>query len=134
MEREQEKASLADERAQLEADAERRDKYGFKLTGGNLSLEDAFLLQKDPRVRKGQAPYKTLRKFVKALREEGLTRNRFPERTKEMIGEASRGPRGTTTNEGVEETTPKAVKALFKLKAERRQEQDRERYKQKAQK
>ena len=50
-----EKASLADERAQLEADAERRDKYGFKPMGRNLSLEDAFLLQKDPRVRKGQA-------------------------------------------------------------------------------
>ena len=44
------------------------------------------------------------------------------------------GPGGTTTNEGVEETTPKAVMALFKLKAERRQAQDRERYKQKAQK
>ena len=46
LEREQEGASLANERAQLEAEAERADKYGFNLTGGNLSLEDAFHLQK----------------------------------------------------------------------------------------
>ena len=90
-----EKASLANERAQLEADAERREKYGFKPMGRNLSLEDAFLLQKEERIRKGQAPYKTFGWFVKALREEELTRNRFPERTKDEMKEKLReGPGG----------------------------------------
>ena len=43
-----------------------------------------------------------------------------------MIKKFREGPEGTTTNEGVEETTPKAVKALFELKAEQRQEQAQE--------
>ena len=96
LEREQEGATLADERAQLEAEAERRDKYGFNLTGGNLSLEDAFALQKDARVRKGtrQAAYKTFRNFVKALREKGLIFRRFPKGTKEMSEKFVEGPPG----------------------------------------
>jgi hypothetical protein len=45
LEGEQERASWADERAQMYAEAERVDKYGFNLTGENLSLADAFALQ-----------------------------------------------------------------------------------------
>ena len=71
LEGEQERASWADERAQMYAEAERLDKYGFKLTGENLSLADAFALQERLRKGKRPGPYKTPRNFEKALREKG---------------------------------------------------------------
>jgi hypothetical protein len=39
LEREQERAIVANERAQIYADAERRDKYGFNLLGGIYHLQ-----------------------------------------------------------------------------------------------
>jgi hypothetical protein len=127
LEREQERAIVANERAQIYADAERRDKYGFNLLGGNLSLADAFLLQKEERCWKGkrQGPYKTFREFVKALREEGLTAIPLPKGTEETFKDFVFGTEGT--NEAVEETTPQAVNALFERKAEQRRAKDRER-------
>jgi hypothetical protein len=127
LERGQEEAPLARERAQLEADAERRDKYGFKLKGPNLSLADAFALQERLRKGKRPGPYKTPRNFEKALREKGLIFRRLPKGTKEMLTKPDGDPEWTTTSEGVEETTPEAVMALFELKAERRQAKDRAR-------
>ena len=46
-----------------------------------------------------------------------------------MLTKLDADPEWTTTNAGVEETTQKAVVALFKLKAEGRRDQDKERYK-----
>jgi hypothetical protein len=57
LEREHERASWADERAQMYAEAERVDKYGFNLTGENLSLKDAFALQEQLRKGKRPGPY-----------------------------------------------------------------------------
>ena len=111
------------------AEAERLDKYGFKLTGENLSLADAFALQERLRKGKRPGPYKTPRNFEKALREKGLIFRRLPKGTKEMLTKLDADPEWTTTNAGVEETTRKAVVALFKLKAEGRRDQDKERYK-----
>src|SRR4029077_19832975 len=119
-----------DERAQMYTEAEHVDKYGFNLTGENLSVADAFALQERLRKGKRPGPYKTPRNFEKALREEGLIFRRLPEGTKEMLTKLDEDPKWTTTttSEGVEETTRKAVVALFKLKAEGRRYQDKERY------
>ena len=70
------KGELADEKAQLKAEAEHADEYGFKPTGGNLSLADAFRLQREDRFWKGkrrEGPYKSEAAFVAALRREKLT-------------------------------------------------------------
>ena len=53
LEREQERASPASERAQLEAETKHADAIGIKITG-NLSLADAFHLQKEDRFSKGK--------------------------------------------------------------------------------
>jgi hypothetical protein len=106
LERGQEGAPLARERAQLEADAERRDKYGFKLKGPNLSLADAFQLQKQERYWKGkrrEGAYKRARDFFAALRRENLTWETF---------------------DGVEETTERALEELFERLREKRLAQD----------
>ena len=82
------KASLADEKAQLKAVAKHADKSGFKPTGGNLSLADAFALQKKDRFWKGkrrEGPYKTEAPFAAALRRENLTFIGFPKGTEETI-------------------------------------------------
>jgi phenylalanyl-tRNA synthetase beta subunit len=87
-------------------------------------------LQQEERVWKGkrQGPYKIPREFEKALREKGLIFDRLPEGTKEMmLKKLYERPEGTTTNEAVEETTQKAVMALFERIAERRREKDRTR-------
>jgi hypothetical protein len=102
-----EKARLADEKAQLQVSAKHADKYGFKLTGGNLSFADGFVLQKDPRVSEGkrrEGPYKTEASFVAALRREKLT--------------------WRARDGAPEETTPKAVGALFEILRERQLEKD----------
>ena len=73
LERDQERASPASERAQLEAEAKHADAIGVKITGGNLSLADAFHLQKEDRFWKGnrrEGPYKSKAGFVAALRKE----------------------------------------------------------------
>jgi len=83
-----EKASLADEKAQLKALAKHADKYGLKSAGGNLSLADAFALQKKDRFWKGkrrEGPYKTEASFAAALRGEKLTFIGFPKGTEETI-------------------------------------------------
>ena len=109
---EDEKAQLADEKAQLEALAKDADKYEIKLTGENLSLGDAFRLQSEERFWKGkrrEGPYKTEKSFVTALRREKLTWRR--------------------SDETPEETTRTAVEALFEKIKERRRVEDKARKK-----
>ena len=128
--REHERASWADERAQMYAEAERVDKYGFNLTGENLSLKDAFALQEQLRKGKRPGPYKTPRNFEKALREERLTFTglpKLPNATDETIKNFIFGTEGTRTNEAVEETTAQAVMTLFERKAEQQRKKDKER-------
>jgi hypothetical protein len=103
---EDEKAQLVDEKAQLEASAKHANEYGFKPTGGDLSLADAFRLQFEDRFWKGkrrEGPYKTEASFVAALSKENLTWRRFND---------------------VEKTTEKAVEALFELLLKRRRAAD----------
>jgi hypothetical protein len=106
---EDEEPSLADEKAQLKALAEHADKYGLKPTGGNLSLTDAFRLQREDRFwkrKRREGPYKRERDFVAALRTENLTWLR---------------------KNGQEETTEKAVEALFESIREGRLVKDKTR-------
>lgn len=72
-----------------------------------LSLEDAFRLQSEERFWKGkrrEGPYKRKRDFVAALRGQKLTWRR--------------------SDKAPEETTEKAVEALFEVLGERRQAAD----------
>ena len=104
LEREQEGATLANERAQLVAILEHGEAFGLKIKG-NLSLADAFHLQKKERIWKGkrrEGPYRRERDFVAALRREKLTWIIF----------------------GAEVTTERAVEELFERLRERRLGQD----------
>ena len=112
----------------LQKRAEYDDAYGsFR---ERISFDHAFELQKQDRFWKGkrQGAYKTLREFVKALREEGLTFTGFPKGTEETLKKKLfERTEGTTTNEAVEETTAQAVMALFERIAKRRRAKDRAR-------
>jgi hypothetical protein len=131
LEREQERASPASERAQLEAEAKHADAIGIKITGnlsGNLSLADAFHLQKEDRFSKGnrrEGPYKRERDFVAALRKEKLTSTGLRKGTEQTAKNYAEG-KGEVTfeKEAVEETTEQAVEALFKILGERRRAAD----------
>lgn len=129
---EDEEPSLADEKAQLKALAKHADKYGFKPAGGKLSLADAFRLQSEERFWKGkrrEGAYKSKAAFVAALRKEGLTLTGLPKGTEETAKNWVETGEVTFEKEAVEETTEKAVEALFESIRERRLEKDTERKK-----
>ena len=135
LEREQERASPASERAQLEAEAKHADAIGVKITGnlsGNLSLADAFYLQKEERFWKGkrrEGPYRRDRDFVAALRKEKRTFTGLPKGTEETPKNYATGEGKVRLKKAVEETTEKAVEALFESIRERRRKKDTERKK-----
>ena len=81
LEREQERASPASERAQLEAEAKHADAIGVKITG-NLSLADAFRSQ-DRFLQGREVAFKSERGFNDALRKEKLTVIGLPKGTEE---------------------------------------------------
>ena len=96
------------------------------MKGPNLSLADAFQLQKQERYWKGkrrEGAYKRARDFFAALRRENLTFTGLPKGTEETVKNSFEGTEGTI-EEAVEETTEKAVEALFKRIKERRLKKD----------
>lgn len=129
LEREQETASPASERAQLEAEAKHADAIGVKITGnlsGNLSLADAFRSQ-DRFLQGREVAFKSERGFNDALRKEKLTVIGLPKGTEETPKNYAEGK--VRLKKGVEETTEQAVEEFFKRRRERRRKKDSERKK-----
>jgi hypothetical protein len=120
-ERRFEDLSSGEQFAEVEKGAAHMDEYGFKLTEPNLSFEAAFELQKEERIWKGKrhGPYKDFKEFVEALRADGLVFSRT------KADRATWFKTGVSTE--VEETTEKAVEALFTKIREDRLEGDRKR-------
>jgi hypothetical protein len=131
LEREQERASPASERAQLEAEAKHADAIGVKITGnlsGNLSLADAFRSQ-DRFLQGREVAFRSERRFCDALRKERLTLTGIRKGTEETAKNYAEGKGELRLKKAVEETTEQAVEEFFKRRRERRLKKDSERKK-----